>query len=440
MLDVTSTQLNSTQLSHLSPAGVATALTAIASLSRDESVRDDDQVARLNHWGAYALLMMLALAAGAKQYVGDPVNCWVPAQFDEKWYNHYVNNYCWVHPLYKVPFSEPMPVEDAERWVTLTGFYRWVVVCFIFQALLFRLPRGIWHMAKWQSGINVEKIVSMTMDTALADPKTRDEKLGHVAEFMHRWASTRKRPSHTGRAFQMRNYMDSMWKRSGYFLVGLYLFVKGLYLAVSILQFQVISMFLDVNFWVFGPQVLSDTIFSSTPRISGRWLSEDAFPRMAICDFRLRQLSNVQVHSVQCVLPINIFLEKMYLVLWFFITMLAIINLYSFMSWGMDLLSARKTRHFLDKFAHVITPGKTPKNSEIRMFNSLARGYLKSDGIFLVKIIAANATDLLAADLLRQIWVRYKKYRNKQGRVPFLPEDGVDTPRDEYPMPPTLSS
>ena len=197
-------------------------------------------------------------------------------------------------------------------------------------------------------------------------------------------------------------------------------------------------MFLDVNFWTFGPLALGDTLFSSTPKISGRWLSENVFPRMAICDFRLRQLSNVQVHSVQCVLPINIFLEKMYLALWFFITLLAIINVYSFISWTIDLLSARKMRHFLDKFAHVITPGKTPKNSEIRLFNSLARSYLKSDGIFLVKIIAANTTDLLAADLLRQIWVRYKQYMRKQNSTPFLPEEGEDMHRVNNPMVSTL--
>ncbi|GFR79183.1 innexin [Elysia marginata] len=97
------------------PAGVATALAAIGSLSRDESVRDDDPVARLNHWGAYGIVMLLALAAGAKQYVGDPVNCWVPAQWDEKWYNHYVNNYCWVHPLYKVRSTDPLPYHHEER-------------------------------------------------------------------------------------------------------------------------------------------------------------------------------------------------------------------------------------------------------------------------------------------------------------------------------------
>ncbi|GFR79180.1 innexin [Elysia marginata] len=179
-------------------------------------------------------------------------------------------------------------------------------------------------------------------------------------------------------------------------------------------------MFLGVNFWTFGPEALGDSFFSKTPKITGRWLGEDVFPRMAICDFRLRQMNNVQVHSVQCVLPINIFLEKMYIFLWFFFAMLALINLYSLISWFLDLLTDRKTRQFLDKFAHVITPGKTPKNTEIRIFNSLARKYLKSDGIFLIKIIAVNTTDLLAADLLRQIWVRYKQYRQKQDSTPFL--------------------
>ena len=186
-------------------------------------------------------------------------------------------------------------------------------------------------------------------------------------------------------------------------------------------------MFLDVNFWTFGPKALGDSLLAKSVERRGgvgRWLSEDVFPRTAICDFKLRQMVNVQVHTVQCVLPINIFLEKMYIMIWFLLALLVLLNFYSFVSWTMDLLSDRKTRQFLDKFAHVITPGKTPKNSEIRLFNSLVRGYLKSDGIFLVKIIAANTTDLLAADLLRQIWVRYKEYRRKQGSA--LPEEADD--------------
>ncbi|GFO01516.1 innexin [Plakobranchus ocellatus] len=227
----------------------------------------------------------------------------------------------------------------------------------------------------------------------------------------------------TGRGYYIRNRLDALWKRSGYFLVVLYLLVK------------ISSMFLSVNFWTFGPRALGYTLFShTTERRSGAgwWLHEEVFPRIALCDFRLRQLNNVQVHTVQCVLSINIFLEKMYLMLWFFLVLMTIMNLYSLIKWSIDLLSARKTRHFLDKFAHVITPGKTPKNSEIRHFNSLARSYLKSDGIFLVKMIAANTTDILAADLLRQIWVRYKKYSKNKDRAPVELNGTEDKDGDNY--------
>ncbi|XP_055870422.1 innexin unc-9-like [Biomphalaria glabrata] len=389
--------------------GIGHVISAFSAVVFEHGVTDDDLADRLNYWIMYGILLFFGISVGAKQYVGEPIFCWPPPEYTDKRYKRYINHYCWVHTMYEVPWDQVIPSPENERYINDVGFYRWSTVFFIFLAFMYRIPKFVWKEMKLFSGINVEKIVGMTLETANMEQEKREKQLGHVAVFLHRWISTYSDiPTSNTRLKKLRRAMENFFicygKRRSHYLVIIYLFVKFLYLANVVVQFFIISAFLNLNFWSFGTDVIAS--FAAI----GEWVDDVNFPRVALCDFQIRQLSNVQTYTSQCVLTLNIFLEKMFLVLWFLLAFMLAANLFSFTKWCYQLLSQRKRTEFITKYTGMIPSGSMEHLVTEKSLKHLVRRYLKADGVFVLKMVESNTTDLLTVDLIRQVWLQYTEF------------------------------
>lgn len=275
---------------------------------------------------------------------------------------------------------------------------------FLLQALLFKLPNLLWRELKTHSGLNVEKVVAMINETSFMAQDKRDIKLNHAAIYMHQWLQTYSQYKFSTIACileRLSGFFFFLGKHSGTYLTGLHLFIKMLYCANIVGQFYLLSAFLDLNYWEFG--------FSAMRELAkrGRWQDLITFPRIGLCDYKIRQMANIQTFSVQCVLSINLFLEKMYLVIWFWMIGLLVVNFVTFMLWLINDIMPGRSERFL---CHYAKPLSIRSSRDKTLFKMFVFNYLRRDGVFIVRMVAKNTSEVLTLDLVRQLWLVFKKH------------------------------
>ena len=104
----------------------------IGGVPQSKSRNDDDFSDRLSHRYSTAILIVFAIVVSTKQYVGDPINCWVPAHFTGNW-EEYTNNYCWIRNTYYLPFENYIPKEHEDDKRQMITYYQWVPMILLVQ-------------------------------------------------------------------------------------------------------------------------------------------------------------------------------------------------------------------------------------------------------------------------------------------------------------------
>ena len=182
-----------------------------------------------------------------------------------------------------------------------------------------------------------------------------------------------------------------------------------------------------------------------------------AFPRITMCDIYVRRLGNVQRYTMQCVLPINLFNEMVFLIVWFWVVMVATATAGSLLSWGVRSTSRVDRHRYVRKHLGLIkhmsrSPGNQhrgpydddtasatpesedsvvlaksggarpesiyippePYNWDRQTFVKFVDEYLKADGVFVLRLIQHNTNSLTVDEFLATLWDHYQKEESQK--------------------------
>ncbi|XP_046351840.1 innexin unc-9-like isoform X1 [Haliotis rufescens] len=380
-------------------------LGSFATYARLKGRYDDDWIDRLNHLYTTIILVIFTIVVSTKQYVGEPIHCWCPAQFEDSQVE-YTNNVCWISNTYYVPFEQSVPRHGQMKKEKEIGYYQWVPMILLFQALLFKVPCILWRILTASAGVNLDKIVTLAADTAYISPDDRERTIKHIVRYMDRWLEN-AREYRSGCFIRIRQqiakYCCLVWgKRYGNYLVTLYMFIKLLYLVNSVGQLFILNEFLGTNFNVYGFEVMDHLARGED------WGESPRFPRVTHCDFDIRQIQNVHSYTVQCVLPINLFNEKIFIFVWFWLVFVSALSAGNFFIWVYTMIFRQHRLRYLKKFLRVNDCYKSELDKKMAV--KFGEQYLRQDGIFVLRLVGKNANDVLVSELILQLW---NHYRNK---------------------------
>lgn len=340
--------------------------------------------------------------------MGDPIHCWHPAELTkEDWFAEYAESYCWVANTYYVFFTEELfPVNTEERKDREITYYQWVPIILCFQAFLYKMPNVVWKLMHSNSGLNLNKLVKMADESQLYNPIERLEVIENMAAHIDKWLDV-EQIYKWNRLAKARAYFPSACcvccsKRNGTFLTGLFTIVKILFTVNNVCQIIMLNSFLAMNYPLYGIDVIIGMV-SNKP-----WTQSPRFPLVTFCDFEIRQLQNVHRYTLQCVLPINLFNEKIFIFLWFWIAFVTCISIVNLFSWWRLVFMKRNLPKFVMKYLKVSGLVDTDKVLDKKACLQFAHKYLRDDGIFVLRIVSSNCNDLVTTDLVNALWRRFQ--------------------------------
>ena len=121
-----------------------------------------------------------------------------------------------------------------------------------------------------------------------------------------------------------------------------YLFIKVLYLLVSVLVFFLSDYLFQFQrpFYHFGLDMLEK--YSTKNATRNEYLASRYWPTNILCEIKTRaDFKNMVTNQFHCSLPANVFNEKIFLILWCWLVLLAALNVCSLVNWLIRLTFRR---------------------------------------------------------------------------------------------------
>ncbi|KAI6237508.1 Innexin [Aphelenchoides besseyi] len=345
-------------------------------------------------------LIVLALIGSYKQFGGHPIECLTP-DLPFVGADEYAENYCWAQDTYSVLMDEIVDgMSRHERQQRRISYYQWVPFFLLITAACFRLPSILWKYMSGHSGIKIQEIVKLSSDPNNIKPDIKRANIRSLTvhlqgalRFHRRLNKKQIRPHRLLRLFNL--------PYSACFVTVMYMITKFCYLMNVFFQLLLMNKFLETDKYKFyGLGAIVDMLNGKT------WETSGVFPRVSLCDFQVRVMGNIQEHTIQCVLVINIFNEKIFIFLWFWFVFLLIFTAGSFLYWMALFVVPFPNRRFIKRHLEMSELTFDPDEND-KAVERFIDSYLRSDGIFVIRMLTLHSGVIFGTDLVQELWKSY---------------------------------
>ena len=402
-------------------------------------VYDDNFIDRLNHYYTNMMLFIFIVVVGTPELVGGYIECWCPKDFEDNEVN-YVNYFCWISNTYYIPMSRPIPQSYEIRLSNRIYYYQWTPLIFLVMAFLNKIPRAIWKYMSNRCGVGIKKFMTTAKETQMDliynlrrayqinlfnagnDPmdhteyfppgtdieEERQKTLKSLAKYIDLWCCDVKF-FRAGFFSNTRRRVQELFdfgcsRHHGNYLICLLITVRFLYLVNVTGQLILLNEFLTDDFYIYGYDVITNFLAGKD------WsLNHSRFPRVTLCDFDIRQLSNIQRYTLQCVLPINLYNEKIFITLWFWLTFMTVISLLNFCFTVIMSTCTKSRENYVMKYLKLNDIYNENDQEICELTEIFIHTHLKYDGIFVLQMLSNNVGSAITTDIVRYLWLEFYK-------------------------------
>lgn len=276
----------------------------LKSILKKHSVKIDNTVFVLHYRATVIILIAFTIAVSSNQYIGDPIHCIQPTNYIPK---DVINSYCWIHATFSLPraFAGKIDTEvphlgvdktNPGDTIVLHSYYQWVAFMLILQASFFYVPRWLWK--NWEGGKLLILKSDLSKPVLDEDCKTQQQEL--LVDY----------------------FIENKNNHAVYFIKFFASEILNLINVVS--QIFLVDKFLGGEFTTYGVNVINYLNLQTEQRVDPM---VRVFPRVTKCRFHsFGPSGDIQRHDTLCILPINIINEKIYVFMWFWFVILAIVS------------------------------------------------------------------------------------------------------------------
>lgn len=382
----------------------------VQSFSACTYVGVEDLADRANfQWNVIVLLLCMLLVT-VRQYFMAPLVCYLPTTVSGGNAESYVTNLCWVEGTFPINLTSGEVPHTVKQWDAMQplqmNYYQWVPLVLGLQAILYYLPRIIWSIFTYnRTGTDLQNVIRSANAASKDEGEKREKTVRHLAKSLELMLFSR-REYHNRGARTERLLALLPGKRHGNNLIYYYLGIKLLYVLVGFSQLYLMYVFLRFDahegYFFFGIRILAD-ITHGKP-----WTETQIFPRVGMCRHTLQHVAASNKLFAQCVLPINMLNEKIYVFLFFFLSGVLFMTLFSVPLW-LVRIAARRQRHFVRRFLKMADVYNRDDEKMRDLISRFINEFLRQDGHFLLRMLSMNAGDLITVEIVCCLFGDYKK-------------------------------